>query len=321
MIETMLSVTQDPGVLVVGVCVFLTVLMLTFAAAGSIRVRADVRRRAAGVAGDTIALGGGADRGRLNSGSKSTARLVAYVEKAFAQVDRNRSRVLRLKLVQAGYFGHQAVAWFFVARFTLAGALTGVALMATPVLFPNVTVQNLWLAAACGGGAGYLAPGVHLSRRSTRRQIQHRCGFPDFMDLMVVCAEAGLSMEAAIDRVGRELLESYPSLSLNLYLTSLEVRAGKSLGEALEQLADRLGIEEARSLATLLQQSEELGSSLSHSLRVYSDEMRHKRLSRAEEKAYALPAKLVIPLGLFIFPVLIVVLMLPVFIRMSGAGF
>ena len=103
----------------------------------------------------------------------------------------------------------------------------------------------------------------------------------------------GLSMEAALDRVGRELGDSYPSLTANIHMTNLEIRAGRTMSEALEHLGDRLGLEEARSFATLIQQSAELGSSITEALRVYSDDMRHKRLSRAEEKAYSLPAKLV----------------------------
>jgi tight adherence protein C len=135
---------------------------------------------------------------------------------------------------------------------------------------------------------------------------------------MVVCSEAGLSMEAAIDRIARELVEGYPSLAENIYMACLEMRAGKSFPEALERMGERLNIQEASMLATLLQQSAELGTSLSQSLRVYSDEMRNKRMSRAEEKAYALPAKLVVPLTLFVFPVLIVTLMLPAIIRVMG---
>src|SRR5207247_11289367 len=128
-------------------------------------------------------------------------------------------------------------------------------------------------------------------------------------------AISGLSMEAALDRVGRELSDSYPSLSANSYMTTLELRAGRTLGEALEHFGDRLGLEEARSFATLLQQSEELGSSMTDALRVYSDDMRHQRLSRAEEKAYSLPAKLSVPLTLCVFPVVIIVIMLQVFVR------
>jgi tight adherence protein C len=136
---------------------------------------------------------------------------------------------------------------------------------------------------------------------------------------LVVCAEAGLSMEAALDRVGRELSVSYPSLAANIYMTVLELRAGRSLSEALENLGDRLGLKEARSFATLLQQSEELGASLTDALRVYSDDMRHQRLSRAEEKAYSLPAKLSVPLTLCVFPVVVLVIMLPVYVRFKFA--
>ena len=108
------------------------------------------------------------------------------------------------------------------------------------------------------------------------------------MDLLVVCADAGLAMEAALDRVGRELGESYPSLAANIHMATLEIRAGRTLSEALDHLGDRLGLDEARSFATLIQQSDELGSCISDALRVYSEDMRHKRMSRAEEKAYCL---------------------------------
>ena len=104
-------------------------------------------------------------------------------------------------------------------------------------------------------------------------------------------------------------------------MVSLEIRAGKTFTDAFEHMGERLGIDEAMMLSTLLQQSAELGTSLSNSLRVYSDEMRGKRLSRAEEKAYSLPAKLTVPLILFVFPVLLFVLMLPVVIRFSHASF
>jgi tight adherence protein C len=100
-------------------------------------------------------------------------------------------------------------------------------------------------------------------------------------------------------------------------MATLEIRAGRTLSEALEHFADRLGLEEARSFATLLQQSAELGSSVTDALRVYSDEMRHKRLSRAEEKAYSLPSKLAVPLILCIFPVLVIVVLLPAYIRVK----
>ena len=142
-----------------------------------------------------------------------------------------------------------------------------------------------------GGLFGYLAPSFYLDRLIETKRLEHQSGFPDFMDLLVVCADAGLGMEASLDRIGRELVDSYPSLAANIHMANLEIRAGRTMTEALEHLGDRLGLEEARSFATLIQQSDELGSSIGDALRVYSDDMRHKRLSRAEEKAYSLPAQ------------------------------
>jgi tight adherence protein C len=123
-------------------------------------------------------------------------------------------------------------------------------------------------------------------------------------------------MEAAFERVSRELGETYPSLTANIHITNLEIRAGRNLKEGLERFGDRLGIEESRAFATLINQSIDLGSSITDALRVYSDDMRHKRLSRAEEKAYALPAKLSVPMMVCIFPVLFVVILLPVIVRL-----
>ena len=141
------------------------------------------------------------------------------------------------------------------------------------------------------------------------------------MDLLVVCADSGLSMEAALERVGRELGDTYPSLCANIHMTNLEIRAGNTMTEALEHFGDRLGLEEARSFATLIQQSAELGSSITEALRVYSDDMRHKRLSRAEEKAYSLPAKLSLPMMICIFPTIFVVILLPVVVRLYTGNY
>ena len=146
-------------------------------------------------------------------------------------------------------------------------------------------------------------------------------GFPDFMDLLVVCADSGLSMEASLERVGRELGQTYPSLSANIHLTNLEIRAGRPLKEALEHFSDRLALEESRAFATLINQSIDLGSSITDAMRVYSDDMRHKRLSTAEEKAYALPAKLAVPMMVCIFPVIFVVILLPVIVKLHVGGY
>src|SRR5258708_39409529 len=136
------------------------------------------------------------------------------------------------------------------------------------------------------------------------------------MDLLVVCADSGLSMEASLERVGRGLAETYPSLGANIHMTNLEIRNGRTMTDALEHFGDRLGLEEARSFATLIQQSAELGSSITDALRVYSDDMRHKRLSPPDENAYPPPANLALPMMLCIFPTIFVVILLPVVVRL-----
>ena len=124
-----------------------------------------------------------------------------------------------------------------------------------------------------------------------------------------------------MERVSRELIGTHPSLAQNLQLVSIELRAGRSLDDALKALAERLGVEEVRAFATLLQQSRELGTSLSGALRVFSDEMRHKRMAAAEEKAHALPAKMSVPVTMCILPVVLLVAIIPVIVRVSTGNF
>lgn len=254
------------------------------------------------------------------AGFRSVQHIDALVEsigqRAQAQ-DPANSKSLRARLRRAGYFSKSAFAYFIALRASstllIGGLFYGLALLSTDL------APDPLFAAAAGFAVGYVAPGFLLDRRINRRQREHRNGFPDVMDLMVVCVQAGLSLEAGIQKIGDELADGYPSLSRHLDLTSLELRNGKSLSQAIDGLAERLGIEEASSFATLLHQSEQLGASVSDSLRAFSDDMRNKRLMRAEEKAYALPSKLVVPLTLFIFPVLLVVLLLPVAVAVSTA--
>src|SRR6185503_18838261 len=155
---------------------------------------------------------------------------------------------------QAGFLDPRAPAFFFLARAVSAIAVALAAFLLMPMMLQPESPM-LWPSLSIGGLAGYFVPSIYLSRRIAGRQVEHRAGFPDFMDLLVVCADAGLSMEASLDRVGRELSDSYPSLTANLHMANLEIRAGRTMSDALEHLGDRLGIEEARSFSTLIQQS------------------------------------------------------------------
>src|SRR5262245_32805052 len=315
-IFTLFPAANDPTVMM-SVLVFAAAATIAFAAMASMRVRTDVKRRAAGIVVDANEPDTGS-RSLRHASIKATQQLIEYTNRYFQPAADGEVRKLRRQLIQAGFLDPRAGAFYFLARIAMAVVFAGVGFLLAPLIVAddsNMFWPAVWLAAL----AGYLAPKVYIDRRIARRRDEHRSGFPDFMDLLVVCADAGLAIEAALDRVGRELADSYPSLSSNIYMTTLEIRAGRTMSEALEHFADRLGLDEARSFATLLQQSEELGSSLTEARRVYSDDMRHKRMSIAEEKAYSLPAKLSVPLIVCIFPVIIIVILLPVYVRFTYA--
>ena len=309
----LLPASDDPT-LTMSVLVFIAAATLAFGVMATMRVRGDVKRRAAGLAIDAGRSHDSDSRSLRHASLKATQRLIDYTNRHFSPAGAGEQRKLKRTLIQAGFLDPRAAAFYFMARIAMAVVMAAVAFVVAPMVLSGDTTVfwgAVWLAAI----GGYLSPKVYLDRRIASRRNEHRSGFPDFMDLLVVCADAGSSMEAGLDRVGRELADSYPSLSANIYMTTLEMRAGRTMSEALELFADRLGLDEARSFATLLQQSEELGSSLTDALRVYSDDMRHKRMSIAEEKAYSLPAKLSVPLIMCIFPVIIIVILLPVYVR------
>jgi tight adherence protein C len=313
--DMLFDVFGDSSLKVLALIVFVATAATAFGVMALVHSRGAVKRRAAGINQNSGELGEN-EHSLRRSSLKAIQRVLDYTSKHYEAGDKGDGKVLRRRMVQAGIYNPQAVAMFFVARTALAVGLAVAAFIVLPMLTePSSSIQ--WLAVMAAGLLGYVAPSVYLDRRIASRRNEHRAGFPDFMDLLVVCADSGLSMEAALERVGRELGDSYPSLCANLHMANLEIRAGRTMTEALDHLGDRLGLDEARSFATLIQQSAELGSSITDALRVYSDDMRHKRLSRAEEKAYALPAKLTIPMMLCIFPVLFVVILLPVIVRLS----
>jgi tight adherence protein C len=277
-------------------------------------VRVQVKRRASEAA--TATAGGGRTAALPPSKpSEALERIVSSVNRLFGEGDSAAGKVLRNRLVQAGYYAASAPAVFITLRVALMLALGGAAFFAGVFTEQHITRTYMWMVG--GAGAGYLGPGIALNHIVQMRMDEHRAGFPDFLDLMIVCCEAGLSMEASINRVCREMADAYPSLSANLYFATLEIRAGRSVNDAFANLAQRLGIEEARTFATLLQQSAELGSSLIDSLRIYSDDMRNKRMMRAEEKANALPSKMVVPMMLFIFPILFVIMLFPAYMTVK----
>jgi len=309
---------SDGNTMLMALLIFLAAGTLAFSVMAALRVRSAVKKRTSRILSEQERASQG--RSLQGSSAKALTKLIDYTTKHYSETNQEHMKVLRRRLVQAGIYDPRGVAFFFIGRTALALGVAAAIFIFLPLIKP-VGGSMFWLLIVAGGVAGYVGPSMYVDRRISARTLQHRSGFPDFMDLLVVCADSGLSLEASFERVGREIGQGYPSLSANIHLTNLEVRAGRALKEALENFADRLALEEARAFATLINQSIDLGSSITDAMRVYSDDMRHKRLSRAEEKAYALPAKLAVPMMVCIFPVLFVVILLPVIVRLHVGGY
>lgn len=234
----------------------------------------------------------------------------------FTDPDSKELTKLRFRLMKAGYYSKAAPYIFIGVRFVALLIPQVLLLLSWPLIDQYMPDNGLLMASGALAVISFVAPSFLLDKKVAAREEEYRDGFPDMMDLLVACVEAGLSLDGAVQRVSDELSQRYPHLADHLKIMNLETRAGRARVEAWKNFADRLGLDEARALATMLRQSEELGTSVGETLRVFADDMREKRMLYAEEKALALPAKLVVPLIMFVFPSLLVVLMLPAMVRM-----
>lgn len=316
MVTEFLNNYQSSVLFGITLCICLIVTGATYMIAGKLRTRENIRRRVLTPA--TAREDAMNDRRSLRHQKLAGASsLLSAVATHFVPVNQESVSLMRKNLNRAGFFKPGAMVWYYFIRVALA-ILLPASFLAADQIFDLELDPSRYITYLIGATiVGLMAPSKYISRRTKAMQQQCRDGFPDFMDLMVVCAEAGISIDQAIGRVSRELTPTYPYLGVCLHLATLELRAGRPLGEAFDTLSQRMGIDEAHNLGSLLQQSEELGTSLSDALRVYSEEMRDKRMSLAEEKAHALPAKMTVPLTAFVFPVILVVILLPVYVRVS----
>jgi len=216
---------------------------------------------------------------------------------------------LRLRLLQAGYTAPTAPAVYYAARIALGIGLP--ILVGTLAAFFATKVPSIVLPATISGIIGYILPTFIVSRRVASRQRLIRVGFPDALDMMLMCVEAGLGLDAAINRVGQEIRLPHPLLAEHFDLLAAEIRAGKMRDEAFRAFSDRIGVEEVRAFIALLVQSQELGTNMADALRSMSEDMRQRRLLRAEELANMVSTKLSMVLALIIVPVLLAVIMAP----------
>lgn len=217
-----------------------------------------------------------------------------------------RSRVRR-RLMNAGWRGENAPIVFYGMKTVLAVALPLLLFLLSLIFGQEIRLPSLLLAVVMG----FLLPDVFLILRVRIRKREIFNGFPEALDLMVVCVEAGLALDAAIGKVAAEIGHSCPDLGDELHLTTLELRAGVSREAALRNLAARTGVEDIDALVAMLIQADRFGTSIADSLRVHADGMRTKRMLRAEEAAQKLPVKLVFPVVFLIFPALFLVLLGP----------
>jgi tight adherence protein C len=298
---------------VVLILVFLGMVILVGAGMSYLSSYRAVRRRVAA----QLETGGAVSARSLRSEQANSAwvRLVNFIEKRGLSLADSKGDQLRKRMIAAGYTHPAAPRMFTLVRLILtlaipAALVTYMFSSAEPPSFIRV-----YLYGAGSALAGLYLPNLWISAKADRRKTALLNGLPDALDLMLVCVEAGLGIEAAFDRVGREMTRSHPLLAEMLGTVVLELRGGRSREDALRRMADRAGVDELRAFSTLLIQSGKLGSSIADTLRIYASEMREKRRLRAEEKAHKLPVLISLPLVGCMLPVMIGVLMLPAVIR------
>ena len=220
----------------------------------------------------------------------------------------------RLRMMRAGYQSRFALRFYTLMRGTLGiglgvvGGAIGASLGGAVAMVPVLTL--------IGGLVGYMLPLYWVTRKVQVRQEAVQDGFPDSLDMLLVCVEAGQSLDQAIARVAEEIESAHPVLAEEYQLLSLQLRAGRDRVSALRGLGERVDLQDVRSCMSALVQSSEMGTSISGALRIYAIEMRDKRANRAEEKANVLPVKLALGTMAFTVPPLLLILLGPAIIKL-----
>jgi tight adherence protein C len=301
----------------------ISLLVLLFSAVGTAAyavvnwtsARRDLRRRLepAGAPLPSVLAPGHSLRGDQTRSAWN--RIIERVERSGLSLADTNDRELRQKLAAAGFNSPVAPRVYTLVRLILVVLLPALVLFVHWMAADGTGMIALYVQAMIAALLGLYVPALVVRAKGDRRRQALVNGFPDALDLMLVCVEAGLGLEAAFTKVGQEMVHSHPLIAEQLSQLVLELRAGRSREDALRRLADRAGVDEIRAFSTLLIQSTKLGSSVGQTLRIYAAEMREKRRMRAEEKAHRLPVLLSIPLVACMLPVMIGVLMLPAAIR------
>ncbi|WP_299924575.1 type II secretion system F family protein [uncultured Pelagimonas sp.] len=229
---------------------------------------------------------------------------------------------IRMKLLQAGYRSKDAVQMYFFAQMALGVLLLGVGIVYFLMFVngPDATLQQKMMYILGPGAMGYLGPKYWINKRVEKRKEEIQSGFPDALDMMLVCVDAGQSMDQSIVRISKELRASYPALADEFEIISHEMKAGKDKTQVLNDMSERCGVQDVSSFVTVLNQAQTFGTSISDALRVYAGEMRDKRVMRAEEKANQLPTKMTLTTMMLTVPPLLIILVGPSAIGITEMG-
>jgi len=218
------------------------------------------------------------------------------------------------RLTRAGYRSPNSLVIYYFIRLLAMVVLPLLVLLTYP-LFPKVEPDKIFFGAAIAGMLGMIVPSYYLDKKTARQQRSLRNGLPDAIDLLVVCTEAGLGLNAAILRVAQVIFEIHPALAEELLMVTAEIRAGVDRTQAMSNLARRTGLEDIKGLITVLAQSMRFGTSISQTLRIYSEEFRDKRMQKADEEAAKLGTKMIFPLIFCVMPGFFIIAMGPAVIK------
>jgi tight adherence protein C len=293
--------------IVIDLFTFAFVATAAWAALRGVETMWDVRRRLAQGSAEPPS----AKAGALLRPEGVNNPVLRWVQSSSSLSDTKDRAKLRHELSLAGIDHPTAPVWYVICRFGLAVGLPLLFLLSQQLFAKPMTGFGLIVGALALCGLGLVAPRLILNNRVTARRETLEHEFPDALDLMVVCVEAGLGLEAAFIRVGEEIAESHPRMSNEFNRVSDELRAGRGRADAWRSMADRTNVDAIKSFVALLIQTDSLGTSIGQTLRSYSVEMRQHRFLKAEEKAMRIPVLMTIPLVACILPVIITALLLP----------
>lgn len=250
--------------------------------------------------------------GTIQQSGFSLSGVVEHLEKVIPK-SQAEVGVLQQRLIRAGYREESANRVFRGSKAVVMALLVGTA------FFTGIGESNPFVVYLCALGLGFLAPDFWLGRQIKLRQAKIRRGLPDVLDLLIICIEAGLSLDQATKRTTEELKLAHPALCDELGIVVLEQRAGRPRSDCWKHLAERTDVDSLRNLVSVLVQSEQFGTSISKTLRVHSENLRTQRIQKVEEMAAKTTVKLVFPLVLFIFPSLFLVVLGPAVISMMDS--